>query len=1051
MTIEQIINKLKSLTELDIQNNWFFTDQSLEKPPLTIEENWQQGKVNEKQYLVWEKGNKTRWFAQKIIIPHNLNKYPLENLSLRIGLTWWAEFAEIYINHQLVCEGDLFDSSSRVLITNNAQPNQEFIISLKLTSPNHDIGGLMASRCFYESKYDKIDPSFVANELTVLGKYIDQFHPEYNQDLENVVNNINWQKIDDQNLFNKSLIDLRKKLLPLSKHIKKRNFHLLGHAHLDMAWLWTIDETYNVAQRTFNSVLNLQKDFTKLTFGHTTAYLYQWIENNNQPLFKQIQEKVKNNTWEILGGMWVEPEVNLISGESLIRQVLYGQKYFKEKFDKYNRVAWLPDSFGFPIQLPQILSLGEIDYFVTGKLHWNNTNKFPHGCFWWQSPDGTGIFTAMSPPNIAGVMNTNPVVMTDYSVDWEKQTGLRDIFWLPGVGDHGGGPTRDMLDVVTRYDDSPFFPRVNFTKAEDYLDIISSSLSKKIPVWDEELYLELHRGCYTTHGDQKYFNRYCEKLLFQAELFSTINYLLNKECNISISSNNNYQLEIDELWKKVLLNQFHDILPGTSITSVFDDANIIWKEVMERGEFILKESLKAIALKISYKKIDKNKKEKRVIIFNSLNWQRSEIVKIDIDDQNYQVRDSQGGILPTQITEDNKLLVWIKNIPRVGYTQLTLIPTQGKQSPDNSSPSQVKKDQQLSTDEVNILPEIDFILENEYIQATINPQTGNLSGIYDYKIGQEILRGEGNELQLFQDKGQYWDAWNIDPNYEKYPLEKTKLISVEWLEKGILRQVIKVVKKYHKSTFTQKYILNCNSPILYIENKVHWQEEYTLLKVNFPLNFESAIAHYETPCAVMEHNTNPQTALEKAKWEICAHHWVDLSNDKYGVSLLNNCKYGHDFKPNQIRLSLLRSPKWPDPTSDMMIHEFTYGIYPHQNSWQKAKTIHKGYELNVPLQVLVLDDGEEDCNYLPESQEFLNLGSDSLILMAFKQSFDNKNQFILRCYSSDNQVANFELKNSLNLTIKNKVNILGNHLNDVDKNSIKPWEIASYSLVFKNI
>ena len=481
-----------------------------------------------KKYLVWEKGNKIRWFAQKITIPDHLNNYPLDNLSLRIGLTWWAESAEIYINNKLVCEGDLFDSSSRVLITNNSQPNEEFIISLKLVSPNHDIGGLMSSRCLYESEYNNtIDPSFVANELTVLSQYIDNFYPEDNIKLENAIQLINWNNVNKQNLFNQSLIELRNKLLPLSAYIKNRNFYLLGHAHLDMAWLWTMDETYTVAQRTFNSVLNLQKDSPSLTFGHTTAYLYQWIENHNKPLFAQIQAKVKNNTWEILGGMWVEPEVNLISGESLIRQVLYGQKYFQEKFVKYNRVAWLPDSFGFPAQLPQILSLGQIDYFVTGKLHWNDTNKFPHGCFWWQSPDGSRIFTAMSPPNVAGVMNTNPVVMSDYSVDWEKQTGLQDIFWLPGVGDHGGGPTRDMLEVVKRYDDSPFFPQVNFAKAENYLDKIKDKLKGNIPIWDEDIYLELHRGCYTTHGDQKYFNRYCEKLLFQAELFSTIINILN--------------------------------------------------------------------------------------------------------------------------------------------------------------------------------------------------------------------------------------------------------------------------------------------------------------------------------------------------------------------------------------------------------------------------------------------------------------------------------------------------------------------------------------------
>ncbi|WP_069789979.1 alpha-mannosidase [Cyanobacterium sp. IPPAS B-1200] len=1029
MLVQETINKLKSLTELDIQNHWYFLDEKLLPPPLAIDNNWQKAIANEKKYLVWEKGNKIRWFAQKITIPDHLNNYPLDNLSLRIGLTWWAESAEIYINDKLVCEGDLFDSSSRVLITNNSQPNEEFIISLKLVSPNHDIGGLMSSRCLYESEYNTIDPSFVANELTVLSQYIDNFYPEDKIKLENAIQLINWNNVNNQNSFNQSLIELRNKLLPLSAYIKNRNFYLLGHAHLDMAWLWTMDETYTVAQRTFNSALNLQKDSLSLTFGHTTAYLYQWIENHNKPLFAQIQAKVKNNTWEILGGMWVEAEVNLISGESLIRQVLYGQKYFQEKFAKYNRVAWLPDSFGFPAQLPQILSLGEIDYFVTGKLHWNDTNKFPHGCFWWQSPDGSRIFTAMSPPNVAGVMNTNPVVMSDYSVDWEKQTGLQDIFWLPGVGDHGGGPTRDMLDVVKRYDDSPFFPQVNFAKAENYLDKIKDKSKGNIPIWNEDIYLELHRGCYTTHGDQKYFNRYCEKLLFQAELFSTIINVLNHNYQMCVKQVNEIQFKIDDLWQKVLLNQFHDILPGTSITPVFTEANQLWQEVIEEGELILQDCLKAIAFNIDNTEKELPKGAKRVIIFNSLNWKRSEIVEIDVDGKQYQAKDCQGNILETQISEENKLLVFVNNIYGVGYTQLILTPAQ-----------EIDKLKPLKL-------ETEFILQNEFIKAKIDPKTGNLISIYDYNIGKEIINGQGNELQLFQDNGQYWDAWNIDPNYEKYPLNNPKLIEIQWLENGKLRQTIKIVKKYNKSTFTQKYILNCNSPIIYVENSIDWREEYTLLKVNFPLNFTSPKAYYETPCAVMEYPTTPKTALQKAKWEICAHHWVDLSNDKYGVSLLNNCKYGHDFKPNQIRLSLLRSPKWPDPTSDMMIHNFTYAIYPHQDSWQDAKTVHKGYELNVPLQVIVLEENEHNADILPSAQEFLNLGSNNLILTALKQSYDDHNQIIIRCYEAENKPANFLLKNTLNLRVHKKVNILENALNDIDCKSIKPCEIATYVII----
>jgi alpha-mannosidase len=674
MNLQKTINQLKKLTELNIQNNWYFSDDNLDNAPLNISENWQQGIVNQKNYLVWEKGNKVRWFAQKIIIPQSLdNDYSLDNLSLRIALTWWAEFAQIFVNGQLVCEGDLFDSSTRVLVTENAKKNQEFIISLRLISPNHDIGGLMNSKCLYESDYNHSDPNFVANELTILEKYMDKFYPEKKEFLEEEVDKINWQKVNNQYLFNQELANLRKHLFPLSNYIKERKFYLLGHAHLDMAWLWTLAETYEVAQRTFNSVLNLQKKYLYLTFGHTTAYLYQWIENHNYSLFSQIQQAVKNNQWEILGGMWVEPDVNLISGESLVRQLLYGQKYFLEKFGKYNSVAWLPDTFGFPWQLPQILQQAEINYFVTGKLHWNDTTKFPHGCFWWQSPDGSRIFSAMSPPNVAGVMDTNPIPMTNYSVDWESQTGLKDIFWLPGVGDHGGGPTRDMLEVGKRYNRSPFFPQIKFTAAQEYLDKISDISPQNLPVWNSELYLELHRGCYTTHADQKYFNRYSERLLYQAELFSTIAIILAKNNNIQIDTYSNNQDKINQIWQKVLLNQFHDILPGTSITPVFTEANQLWQEVINDTQLILEDSLKVIASYINFENIAL-KASKIIVIFNALNWQRTEVIELEIEGNKYQIFDEEGKQLKTQTSYDGKLLFLAENIPSIGYKSFYLVP-----------------------------------------------------------------------------------------------------------------------------------------------------------------------------------------------------------------------------------------------------------------------------------------------------------------------------------------------------------------------------------------
>ncbi|RMF23414.1 MAG: alpha-mannosidase, partial [Cyanobacteria bacterium J083] len=523
-----MISKLQALTVLNVQNNWQIRQIDKQTIPKIKSHNWQNAQLNENNYIVWQGGRQVRWLQQVFVLPENLQGYSLIGLSLRLALTWWAEDAQIFVNGQLVQRGDLFDSSARVLLTPTVEAGEKITVHLRLVSPGHDIGALMNSVCVYErdtsSQLSNLhfqgEPGFFAQEIAVLSKYLAEFEPEKLPNLLAQLNTINWQLVTDAQQFDNHLSTLRQNLLPLATKQRQRSFQLLGHAHLDMAWLWTTAETYEVAQRTFLSVLSLQQDFPTLTFGHTTSALYEWIEINCPELFAQIQQAVKEGKWELLGGMWVEPEVNITGGESLVRQLLYGQKYLQAKFSQIAKVAWLPDSFGFTWQLPQILAQAGIEYFVTGKLHWNDSTKFPYGCFMWQSPDGTELLTMMSPPNLTGVMDTNPLTMANYGVEWEKQTGLTEALWLPGVGDHGGGPTRDMLEVGDKLAKSAFFPEVKFPTAEKYLEQIAQQ--KSLPLWQDELYLELHRGCYTTHAEQKKYNRLSEGLLYQAELFATI-------------------------------------------------------------------------------------------------------------------------------------------------------------------------------------------------------------------------------------------------------------------------------------------------------------------------------------------------------------------------------------------------------------------------------------------------------------------------------------------------------------------------------------------------
>ncbi|MEZ2225473.1 MAG: alpha-mannosidase [Microcoleus sp.] len=883
--------------------------------------------------------------------------------------------------------------------------------------------------------------------------------------------------------------------------IYKGKIYLVGHAHLDLAWLWPVAETWEVAERTFESALKLQSEFPGLIFCHSTPALYAWIEEHRPDLFAEITKQVVAGLWEVVGGMWVEPDLNLISAESMVRQVVYGQRYAQEKFGELMRVVWLPDTFGFGWQLPQILRDGGVDYFVTQKLRWNDTTEFPYGAFWWEGLDGTKIFSMMSGP--IGE-NIESVKMANHLFDWQIKTGLQSAVWLPGVGDHGGGPTRDMLEVAKRWELSPFFPRLEFVKAVDYLALIESQFSPEIsqsqadvsmrdnsaavesanlgktsqsqtdvsrlpllPLWKDELYLEFHRGCYTTHADQKRYNRRCEELLYQAELLSSLATI----CAGAIYPKS----ELEIAWKKVLFNQFHDILPGSSIAQVYADANLGWAEVDRTCRSIVLTSLDAIASQISLPSPPQPDAQP-ILIFNSLNWSRSEVVSLSLPDSaatTWAIYDLSGQRLTTQIQPCDRpqpqstLLFLANNLPPVGYRVFWLCP-EAAETLENSSPLPENYNQtwlgEVTTNiarnegvcqETPFVPPI-MLLENEFIRVKVDSETGNLSSIWDKLNHREVLNESGgNQLQSFQDGGQYWDAWNIDPNYAKYPLAAPILKDITWISQGEIRQSLRVVRQIGKSEFYQDYIVEIGSPVLKIKTVVDWQEKHVLVKAAFGLNVEADLATCEIPGGAIERTTKPQTAAEKAKWEVPILRWTDISNDDFGVSILNDCKYGCDLQPNQIRLTLLRSSTWPDEQADIGIHEFTCAVYPHRGNWQDAGTVRHGYELNLPLLVKVFPKLDENHHRtLPTVGKFLDLSAENLVLMAFKQSEDNANLWILRCYESQGKEARLELESDLSLAISQSVDLLEKPANLPEKSEdgkgfqISPWKIASFSIKY---
>lgn len=994
--IHDAIDRLRHLSQVDLQTTWSCDDAIV---PL-----------NDRGHIAWNAGEAIE--LRQTIVPADLNGYSIAGMTLRLGLLWWAQSAEIFVNGEWVQSGDLFDCSTRILLSESAQLEEAIEITLRLIAPAHDRGALVKSYCCYESIASgqngiEPEPSFVAAELASL----QQFLPNRQVELARAIDSIDWSALPNRSLFDASLAKLREQLQPLGDELKAREIYLLGHAHLDLAWLWPIAETWDVADRTFRSVLQLQQEFPDLTFGHSSPALYAWVEQHRPALFAEIQAQIAVGRWEVIAGLWVEPEFNTVCGESIARQVIYGQRYVQEKFGQTSAIAWLPDSFGFCWQLPQIFRQGAIDCFVTQKLNWNDTTVFPHDLFWWEGRDGTRILSYNSAPIGEGI---DPAKMAKYASEWTAKTERSIALWLPGVGDHGGGPTRDMLTVADRWANSPFFPKLKFSTAAAFLQQVTQK-TDDLPIWQQDLYLEFHRGCYTTHADQKLANRRSEILLYQAELWSAIAMTLGAD----------YPAEaIESAWKLILFNQFHDILPGSAIPEVYEETAPTWAQAQTQAEQIRDRALSAIAAQINLP--DPPQLNARpIVIFNSLNWTRSQVVSVALPEgwKSATVYDDRGRSIAAQIS-DTTILFNAIDLPSIGYRLFWIC-------------------EATAAPELATVP--GWTLENDRLRVQVNPLTGNLSSVFDKLNDREILSAPGNQLQAFRDSGQYWDAWNIDPHYAEQPLPPAKTLSVMWIDRGLIRQRLRVQRQIGNSRLQQDYVLDCDSDILKIETVADWQEEHTLLKAAFPLTIESDFVTCEIPFGAIDRPTRPQTPAEAAQWEIPALQWADLSQSDFGVSLLNNCKYGYDAQPHQLRLTLLRSSRWPDPNADRGHHEFCYALYPHRDRWSHAQTVQRGYELNQPPISIVPFPQSIATPTLPPICEFLNLSAANLICSAFKRSHHNPQQWILRCYEACGQTAAIVLSGQLNLQIHTRTNLLEVAIEtETETETIEAWTIATF-------
>ena len=709
------------------------------------------------------------------------------------------------------------------------------------------------------------------------------------------------------------------------------NVYTVGHTHIDTAWLWRLKNTREKCERSFSTVMRLMEMFPEYFFLQTQPQLYEWVKEDNPELYEQIKERVVQGRWEADGGMWVEADCNLTSGESLTRQILLGSRFIKEEFGKDVEFLWLPDVFGYSWALPQILKKSGIDMFMTTKISWNQYNRMPHDTFYWKGIDGSRVLTHfITTPepdrpedswfytyNGQLVPRTVKGVWDSYS---EKEMN-RDLLVSYGYGDGGGGVNRDMLEQRRRLDKIPGLPHVKTSTAGAYFRKLKENVEKTdrfVNTWDGELYLEFHRGTYTSHAHNKRMNRKMELLYREAEYFTVLRALLGGDLALA------QQEKLTEGWKHILTDQFHDIIPGSSIFEVYEDSKKDYEWIEKIGMEVEEAFL-----------TDAAKPEKNVFtVFNSSGFRMDGTVVLPASGEIRRARLADGTILDSQQT-DGGLAVYLPETAPMGAVCVTL--EEGEEPGMHEDTRFVINGRRIET---------------PFYKLELN-EAGQITRLFDKEAAREVL-SEGqraNVLQEFEDKPMGSDAWDIDIFYQEKMREVTDLTEFSVKECGTVRLVLHMAWKYMNSEIEQDMILYAHSRRIDFVTEAEYHERHQLLKAAFPVDIRTTYGTFDVQYGNVRRPNHWNTSWDQAKFETVAHRFADLSEYGYGVSLLNDCKYGHDVKDNVLRITLIKAATYPDHSQDQGHHVFTYSLLPHDGDFVQGKTVQEASGLNMPLHV----------------------------------------------------------------------------------------------------
>ena len=1021
------VEKLKAITVLPLPG-WRVKDDNGMRGELPTVDDSQWAKSPVGNASEWSTG--PRWFRDTVEIPAKLEGYDVRGMQVRFRVRIYGEnpvLLRLYADGKMIAIGNDLDP---VVLTEHAEPGQKILLAVHGEVPGGRTGLYAAQLEFYAAP-NRPDAHLLMQELDSLNRMVaGNPNPEVRKQIESAVAALDWSALSrgDQSGFDASVKKSQAALEPARPWLSKFSIHATGNSHIDMAWLWPWTETVGIVHDTFQTVLALMREYPNFTFTHGSAVTYEWMEEKYPKMFAEITQRVKEGRWEPIGGMWVEPDLNMPDGESLVRQLLVGKTYFKKKFGIDVRTGWNPDSFGYNWQLPQIYKKSGMDTFVTQKIYWNDTTRFPLKIFWWESPDGSKILGYL-PHNYGNPIE--PVDMAQDLSDYARLTGYPELLHLYGVGDHGGGPTRSMLETATRWQQKDMvYPKLEVGAAQPFFDKLFQAAPKlNLPEWKSELYLEYHRGTYTSQAHTKWNNRRNEELLLNTEKFASIARLFGADYPAA---------DLNYGWKKVLFNQFHDILSGSSVAAVYHDADRDHADVrrLETGD--LRSALRTIE-----SRVNTTGAGVAVVVFNPLAWDRKEAVEFEASFpsavNNVEVRDDAGKPVLSQVLSHNAetrraRVLFMADLPALGYRVFHFVPTAKAQPAANLGG--------------------DTQIENELLRVKIDPQTGCMS-LFDKKNQKDAFESGkcGNLLQAFYDLPHEYDAWNIDANFEDKKWDIDKADEVKVTERGPVRSTIHVVRKFQNSTFAQDIRLYPGVGHVEVSTDADWHEKHILIKAAFPLPVRNENATYEIPYGSIGRPTGRRNAFEKARFEVPALRWADLSDGQYGVSILNESKYGYDGKDNVLRLSLLRSPAYPDPHADEGKQHFSYAIFPHAGGWQQANTVRHGYEFNyAPIAMQAMSHEGS----LPAAQSFVKIEPANLVLTALKEN-EAGDGLVLRFYEGSGQAGTARIQLPAGLTEAFGANLMEKQEDSVKVSSRQvdvpfgAWEIKTLLLHFPKI